>query len=63
VPGQGTLQLTLLVLWSRGLKGYGQHAEMVVLFAGAKDLAERLKKGEVDTAHIVGISVPEEIPA
>jgi hypothetical protein len=40
----------------------GQHAEMVALFAGAKDLAERLKKGEVNTAHIVGISVPEDIP-
>jgi hypothetical protein len=34
---------------------------MVALFAGAKDLAERLKEGEVDTAHMVGISVPEEI--
>jgi hypothetical protein len=36
---------------------------MVVLCAGAKDLAERLKEGEVDTTHMVGISMPEELSA
>jgi hypothetical protein len=43
--------------------GCAQHAKMAALFVGAKDLAERLKQGEVDSAHAVGISVQEEIPA
>jgi hypothetical protein len=36
---------------------------MVALFAGARGLAERLKEGEVDTTHIVGISMLEKLSA